>query len=417
MDENIRIHKNEPVTVVQVALGGYGFHYFNALCELQSQGKVRIAGVVDPDAESSDHWDRIVEDRIPFLTSLPRFYDSNKADLAVIVSPFQFHADQSILAMQHDSHVLCEKPVAATVQDVNRMIGTRESSDRWIEIGYQWSYSDSIQRLKADIVQGRFGPPSSGKALYLWPRDRAYYTRNDWAGRVQDNVGNWILDSPVQSAMAHDLHNLFFLLGPTLSQSAKPKLLSAELYRANPIENFDTAAIQIETEAGIHLSIFVSHAVDEKTGPWFEIQFEKATVGLSKTGKLIEARFHNGERVTYGHPDDEPHFKKLESAVNRVHAPRGDICGLEASRSQVLCVNGLQDAVKEIKPLPADVIRPGKQAWNWMEGLDEALIQCYKTETLPYQNGWDWTHPPQNIVLSDHQFFPGGHPPKSGDPL
>ena len=38
-----------------------------------------------------------------------------------------------------------------------------------VAIGYQWSFSDAIQKLKADVIAGIFGKPRRLKTLVLWP--------------------------------------------------------------------------------------------------------------------------------------------------------------------------------------------------------------------------------------------------------
>ncbi len=51
---------------------------------------------------------------------------------------------------------------------------------------------------------------------------------------MRDGKGHWILDSPANNAMAHDLHNMFYILGLTRETSARP----ARLIREKPQEEF-----------------------------------------------------------------------------------------------------------------------------------------------------------------------------------
>jgi len=84
--------------------------------------------------------------------------------------------------------------------------------------------------LKRDLLDGRYGRPLRLATLCAWPRDRAYYRRNSWAGRLRDgDSGAWVLDSPANNAMAHFLHNALFLLGPAMTHSALPAAVTAEL--------------------------------------------------------------------------------------------------------------------------------------------------------------------------------------------
>ena len=129
-----------------------------------------------------------------------------------------------------------------------------------VAIGYQWSFSPAIQRLKGDIAAGVFGAPKRLKTIVLWPRDETYYSRNRWAGKQRDEAGNPIFDSPVSNACAHYLHNMLYVLGDAVDRSAIPSRVSAELYRAHPIENYDTAALRCWTDRGVEILFIVSHA-------------------------------------------------------------------------------------------------------------------------------------------------------------
>lgn len=411
----MKVSPQETVSVVMVAIGGYGYYYLKTLWEEFPPGAVQLKAVVDPTPQMSDHFPTILKLNIPIFSSLEEYYGSGgKADLAVIASPLQYHADQSCAALRHGSHVLCDKPAAATVQDVDRMIAEKNRSGRWMMIGYQWSYSKAIQDLKHDILKGTFGKPLRLKTLFLWPRDESYYQRNNWAGRMKDDEGRWILDSPAQSAMAHDLHNMFYLLGDDVDQSARPVEIMAEVYRANPIENYDTVACRIITEENVELLFYASHAVPEKIGPLFSFEFEEATVTYRDFQEGIVARDKRGHEKKYGSPDADHQFKKLFDAVDCVKEYRPILCGPEAARSQVLCVNGIQESVSEIEKFPDSMIRyEEKERLHWAEGLSEVFSDCYERSVLPSESGVSWARSNRNVDLRNYRYYPCGVIPQN----
>ncbi len=55
-------------------------------------------------------------------TDLAAMYQSGTIDAVYIASPNAFHVEQSILAMEHGIHVLCEKPAATTAEEFDRVI-------------------------------------------------------------------------------------------------------------------------------------------------------------------------------------------------------------------------------------------------------------------------------------------------------
>jgi predicted dehydrogenase len=406
----MKVSAQETISVVMVAIGGYGYYYLKTLWEEFPSDAINLKAVVDPTPRMSDHFPTIQRIGIPIFTSLEEFYKSGgTADLAVIASPVQYHTDQSCTALRHGSHVLCDKPAAATTQDVDRMIVEKNRSGCWMMIGYQWSYSKAIQDLKHDILKGTFGKPLRLKTLYLWPRDESYYRRNDWAGKMKDDEGRWVLDSPAQSAMAHDLHNMFYLLGGAIDRSALPIEVMAEAYRVNPIENYDTVACRIITEVNVELLFYASHAVPEKIGPLFSFEFEEAAITYRDFQEGIVARDKRGHEKKYGSPDANHQFKKLFDAVDCAKEFQTILCGPEAARSQVLCVNGIQELVSEIGTFPDSMIRyDEKERLHWVEGLSEVFGDCYRKAVLPSEAGVSRALRGRKTDLRNYQYYPGG---------
>lgn len=400
---------DKPVSIVLVGIGGMGSVYLAALLEKEERGRFRLAGTVDPEPQRCPQREELRDSGIPVFATLEEFYSRDRADLAIIASPIHFHSAQTCLALSHGSCVLCEKPAAATVQEVRRMQAAERSARRWVAVGYQWSFSSAIQNLKSDIRQGVFGRPRRLKCLYLWPRNEAYYRRNDWAGKVRDDEGRWILDSPVQNAMAHDLHNMFYVLGEKREMAAKPVRIEAELYRAYDIENFDTAAVRCLTDAGAEVMLFVSHATGVDTGPVLRYEFERGEITATGRDTGITASL-KGRQRSYGVPDSEP-LRKMWEAIDSVEGPGLPACGLGAGMSQVLAVNGIQDSQPNIKSFPSKILsvrgEPGHREIT-VAGLDKVLRECYEKNRLPSELGASWSRSGRMIELSKYGDFPGG---------
>jgi predicted dehydrogenase len=347
----------DPVSMVMVGVGGMGAAYLEALLPRKDDGLFQIAGAVDPQPNRCKQYVEMRALGVPCFVSLQDFYRNRKADLAVLSSPIQLHMPQTLFALAKGSHVLCEKPAAGAIQEVRAAIEAERASGRWVAVGYQWSFSPAVQALKDDVRSGLFGAAKRFKCLYLWPRDEGYYARNDWAGKRRDAEGAWVLDSPVQNAMAHDLHNMFYILGRKTETSARPAEVEAELYRANAIENFDTAAVRVRTEEAVELLFYVSHASDGDRGPVVRYEFEKAVVRCDSRTSGLWAEFPGGGRKDYGVPDAEPMNKLWQSIAGARGESARPLCGLEAAASQTLCVNGIQDSMPEIRDFPAGLIR------------------------------------------------------------
>jgi predicted dehydrogenase len=393
------------VSIVLVGINGYGLGYLNAILDENPGLDYELIGVVEPFPEKCERLQELHSRQIPIFPSLERYYTEHTADLAIVSSPIQYHCPQSCLAVSHGSDVLCEKPLCATVAEVQQMLEIQARHNKWIAVGYQWCYSSVIHQIKRDIQSGVFGKPIRLKSLFLQPRAKSYYNRNSWAGKIQDNQGQWVYDSPISNSFAHHLHNMFYLLGEQLDRSATLHDVTAELYRAYPIENFDTAALVAHTDADVEIRFYATHACEKTVGPIFHFEFADAVIkGEHKEGNLnLKAHFADGHLVEYGSPEQD-HIQKLWQCIKQVKTGDLPACGVEAASSHTYCVNAAQKSMPEIVDLPLNLIRETGSADDqriYMDGLDDALLRCYQDNVLPGELGLDWARRGNLINISD----------------
>jgi predicted dehydrogenase len=403
--------KTHDVRVLMVAIGGYGFYYFKALVDQFGPAGARLVGVVDPEAQRSAAWPAVVRLGLPVFPTIEEFYGAgHAADLAVVASPIHWHVPQSLVALAHGSNVLCDKPLGATVQEADALIAERDRSGRWVMVGYQWSFSSAILALKHDIRAGLFGRPRRLSALCCWPRDRAYYARNSWAGRLRDAAtGRLVLDGPANNAMAHFLHNLYFVLGRSPHLSACPREVQAEIYRAHPIESYDTVACRTITDEGVEASFYASHATDCVIEPRFRFEFEDAVVTCGEDRPTIVATDCAGRTKDYGAPGDTAQFRKLFAAVEASWHDVPIVCGPEAARSQTLAIDGVHESVPEAVAFPEGLVsRGGEPERATVCGLSDVLTDCYRRCCLPSEAPVAWAVPGRRVNLAGYRWYPGG---------
>jgi predicted dehydrogenase len=392
--------------VVQVGCGGYGDFYLTYLLGECGAG-LQLVACVDPYIGRCSRQHELRERGIPVYGSIKDIPDTCRADLAIIVSPIHLHVPHTIAAFQRGMHVLCEKPLCATVQDGLALLDAQRASGRLAAIGYQWSYSEAIAALKHDIQSNAFGRLTRAKSLVLWPRGRSYYARASWAGRQKSCSGEWILDSPVNNATSHFLHNMLFAAGPELHRGAQPVSVQAELYRANDIENFATAAVRCITDSGAELLFLTSHAVDTAAGPAFEFECERAHVSYAGGGTDIIAELADGSVRRYGSPDADP-YRKLTQFAETIRNGGVPVCGIEAALAQTLCMNGAQES-SAIREFPAGMVcvsGTGDDERVFVDGLRGTLEGCYAEWRLPSELGLGWAVSGAPVDLRGYRLFP-----------
>ncbi|MGB7158292.1 MAG: Gfo/Idh/MocA family oxidoreductase [Tepidisphaeraceae bacterium] len=382
-----------PVNVALVGISGYGESYVKALLDGPADDNFKIVGMVDPMPQRCRRLDEIIgRRRIPVHADLPSLYAAApaKIDLVMMATPIHLHAPHTCFALSRGSNVLCEKPAGATVDDATRMLAAEEETSGFAAIGYQWSFSRAIQALKRDILAGDFGAPGKLKTIACFPRNVQYFQRNDWAGRVRTADGTPVYDSPVNNATAHYLHNMLYLLGPTRETSATPLAVQAELYRANTIENYDTAAVRCVVAGGAELLFYTSHAVPIAMGPVLCYEFERAKIYYeAETAGGFVARFNDGTMRRYGDPNvDRP--IKIWQSIDAVRTGAPLACGVKAALSHAICVAAAAASMPQVQTFPDELVTLqglSGQPMKCVTGLASALVQCYDQGILPAEHG------------------------------
>jgi predicted dehydrogenase len=391
-------------SVALAGLGGYGHIYVNALLAGHDLSRLRFVAGIDP---APDGCSRLVDIRnrgIPVFQSLDAFYDSIRADLVILSTPLQLHCEQACVALSRGYNVLCEKPLGAHPEQVRKMIEARDRAGLQLAIGYQWSFCQAVQNLKRDILEGRFGKPKRLRTRVYWPRDEKYYSRTVWAGKQKDGEGRFVFDSPANNACAHHLHNMFYVLGNAIDSSDWPASVQAELYRAHPIENYDTIALRCLTERGIEVLFYASHATRQQRDPNFAYEFEKGTIRYNgKATDPIYAETSDGLKIDYGIPSPAESVDKLFDVLRCIESNQPVVCGPEAAGAQTACIFAAQQSTPSIVDFPSSMVivdgKPGKRS-TYVKDLEKALNNCFDQAKLPSETGVAWAASGAQIAVA-----------------
>lgn len=88
-------------------------------------------------------------------------------DAVHVLTPNVAHCEIACAALEAGKHVLCEKPMAATIEDAKRMIETRDKTGKMLTIGYQYRHFPVNQVAKKVMDDGWVGDPYYAEATYL----------------------------------------------------------------------------------------------------------------------------------------------------------------------------------------------------------------------------------------------------------
>ena len=84
--------------------------------------------------------------------------DDDAVQVVYIALPTGLHAEYAVRALEAGKHVLCEKPMAGTVEDCRRMIDAAEVAGRKLMIAYREQYEPYNARMVEIARGGEMGP-------------------------------------------------------------------------------------------------------------------------------------------------------------------------------------------------------------------------------------------------------------------
>lgn len=414
----------KPVNVLLAGIGGYGAAYLRPLLSARGEGRCRLIGVADPHPQNCPDLQELHDRRVNVFTDYHEMLRrSPEAELVCLSTPIHLHAPQTIAALRAGMDVLCEKPLAGGLADGRRMVEAAESRpDRFVAIGYQWSFTSTIRRLKEDILAGRLGRPLRFRTWVSFPRGFKYFARNTWAGRRYAPDGSEVNDSPLNNATSHYLHNLLYLLGDSPTTSALPRALQAELYQVNEVETFDTAALRCEVAGDVEILFYTTHVAPTRhlCG---RLEFEHATIdyGWDQGDRRFVARFRDGRTVDYGDPDEERE-EKIWQCVDAVRTRQPIACGPRAALAQTACVAAARASCDPALPIPARFVREvqtdGEGGFmRCVEEMGPLLANAFEAALLPSElERVPWTAPGRLVAVEDAPAPARSTPAKRGAP-
>jgi predicted dehydrogenase len=190
---------------------------------------------------------------------IPRAHGSYEAlladpeiDAVYIPLPNHLHLEWSIKALEAGKHVLCEKPLALTAADAERMFATADASGRLLMEAFMYRHHPSWIALREVIASGRLGRVTAVDSWFSYFNDDPANIRNILAfgGGALYDIGCYCVN----------LSRLLFGAEPTDVSSYVVRdpasgvdvLTSGTLQFAEGLASF-TCGTQLETDQRVHV--------------------------------------------------------------------------------------------------------------------------------------------------------------------
>jgi predicted dehydrogenase len=184
-----------------IAIVGCGalaeLYYAPSLVELERLGVARVAALFDPSAERLEALGKFFPGA-QRMQSLEGVFAA-RPKLAIVASPAKWHAEQAIALMENGVGVLCEKPMAATVAEGERMIEAARRTKQLLAIGLFRRFFPALKLMREYIANEALGKAIGFEftegGLFEWPAQSAsFFQRKSAQGGVFLDLGVHLLD-------------------------------------------------------------------------------------------------------------------------------------------------------------------------------------------------------------------------------
>jgi predicted dehydrogenase len=121
-----------------LGLGGYASGQLAPA--LQETEWCRLAGVITGTPRKGTEWQKkydLPANCVYSYDTMDQVANNPEIDIVYVVTPTGVHADFAVRAAKAGKHVICEKPMAITVEDCDRMIDACKAAGKKLSVGYR----------------------------------------------------------------------------------------------------------------------------------------------------------------------------------------------------------------------------------------------------------------------------------------
>jgi predicted dehydrogenase len=333
--------------IYKFALVGCGRIAGKHVDAINSIDEAALVAVCDSDIKRAENLGNKL--RIPFFGSYDEMLQNVDVDIVNILTPSGLHPDHTMdIVKKYNKHIVCEKPMALTLPDADRMIETCDEFGCRLFIVKQNRYNLPVIKTREAIDRGLLGRIIMGSVRVRWCRDQKYYDQDQWRG-------TWELDGGVITNQAsHHIDLLEWMLGEPVSVIGKTATYCSD------IEVDDTALAIITFKSGAMGLIEATTATRPKDLEGsLSILGEKGSIvigGFSvnrMTTWNISGQSKEEQEATLTANSEEPpnvygygHMRYLEHVLDCIkHNKKALVDGIEGRRSLEL-INAIYESAE-----------------------------------------------------------------------
>ena len=320
--------------IALVGLGTYSTHELAP--SLQETDYCRLAGIVTGTPSKEKEWAKkysLPKENIYNYENFDSIKDNDDIDIVYVVLPNALHADFCIRAAKAGKHVICEKPMAVSVEECDSIIEACKKANVKLSVGYRLHSEPYTQKIKEIVREKTFG-----EILYV-SADAAYHSTTD--------PQQWRLDKSLSGGGALMNMGVYAIQSAIYGSGQNPISVTAQEFSTRP-EYFkdtdETITAQFEFPNGAVGNIFTSH--NANINRLFST-FEKGWVELNPANHYgpLSGRTSNGEVLSFPHQRQQA--LQMDDFSKHILEGAPNVAPGEMGKRDMIIVEAIYQSIKE----------------------------------------------------------------------
>jgi predicted dehydrogenase len=283
--------------VALLGVHGYGRVHLDGLLRLAATGAVRVAGLADPRPPEPEALERVRAlpggADVPVVADAAVLLDRVRPDVTIVSTPIHTHLPLARLALAAGSHLFVEKPPTASMEQFRALSAEVAEAGRVCQVGFQSLGSRTLAHAARLVADGAIGRVRGIGVHGAWVRERSYFTRAAWAGRIALD-GTPVTDGALTNPFAHATASALRVAGVRDDAEVTVEL---ERYRVASPESDDTAAARVTVD-GLPIVVAVTLCAAEQRPPLIVVHGEQGRLELEYTTDTLTGHTADGTPVT-----------------------------------------------------------------------------------------------------------------------
>ena len=144
------------MTILKVGLVGVGGISRTHMPGWAASEEAEVVAGSDISGEALEQWGAL-HNVTRLTTNAGELFSDPDIDIIDLCVPNMYHAPLAIAALEAGKHVICEKPLAPTPQDIKQMIAARDKAGKQLMTAQHFRFAGVSQAMKAEIDTGTLG--------------------------------------------------------------------------------------------------------------------------------------------------------------------------------------------------------------------------------------------------------------------